>query len=162
MFKINKRYAALGESFFTFLNPSALENPRLVHMNSELLHSLGLSELTENSWLDIVSGAQTIPGYSPLASVYAGHQFGHLVPQLGDGRALLAAEHQDPAGKVWELQLKGGGKTPYSRMGDGRAVLRSSLREYLASYAMRALGVPTTEALAIVTSTTKVYREPIG
>lgn len=98
-------------------------------------------------------------GYPPLASVYMGHQFGVPVPQLGDGRALLIAEHAANDGQIWEMQLKGADKTPYSRFADGRAVLRSSIREYLASQALDKLGIPTTLAGGIIASADAVYRE---
>src|SRR5262249_44724562 len=102
-----------------------------------------------------------IDGTEPLASVYAGHQFGVYVPQLGDGRALLLGGVETPASGIWELQLKGSGRTPYSRMGDGRAVLRSSIREYLCSEAMAGLGIPTTRALAIIGAEDPVIRETV-
>mgnify|MGYP001034245771 FL=1 len=105
-------------------------------------------------FVETFSGNQTLPGMDPLAALYAGHQFGHFVPQLGDGRALLLGETRG-----WEIQIKGGGRTPYSRGGDGRAVLRSSIREFLCSEAMAALGIPTTRALALVGSDCPVYRE---
>ncbi len=93
--------------------------------------------------------------------LYAGHQFGHFVPQLGDGRAILLGEIRNRAGELWDVQLKGAGITPYSRHGDGRAVLRSSIREYLCSEAMHGLGIPTSRALCIVGSDEEVYRERI-
>jgi uncharacterized protein YdiU (UPF0061 family) len=97
-------------------------------------------------------GNRLLPGSDPLAMLYAGHQFGHFVPQLGDGRAILLGEVKNRAGEHWDLQLKGAGATPFSRSGDGRAVLRSSIREYLCSEAMHGLGIPTTRALCIVGS----------
>ncbi|GGK82889.1 UPF0061 protein [Amphritea balenae] len=100
-------------------------------------------------------------GSQPLATVYAGHQFGSYTAELGDGRALLLGDLQASDGQQWELQLKGSGKTPYSRHGDGRAALRSVIREYLASEAMAALGIPTTRALCIIGSDTQIYRESI-
>ncbi len=109
--------------------------------------------------IQTLAGNQLLPGMDALAALYAGHQFGHFVPQLGDGRAILLGEVKNAAGEGWELQLKGAGRTPYSRGGDGRAVLRSSIREFLCSEAMHALGIPTTRALAIVGSDRPVYRE---
>ena len=106
-----------------------------------------------------LAGNQLLPGMDAIAALYAGHQFGHFVPQLGDGRAILLGEVKNAAGEGWEVQLKGAGRTPYSRGGDGRAVLRSSIREYLCSEAMHALGIPTTRALRIVGSDHPVYRE---
>jgi uncharacterized protein YdiU (UPF0061 family) len=121
---------------------------------------LSARALTEPAFLDIVSGNAEMPGGQTLAAVYSGHQFGHWAGQLGDGRAHLLGELQGPAGH-WELQLKGAGMTPYSRMGDGRAVLRSSVREYLASEAMHGLGIPTTRALSLVSAKNPVMRETV-
>src|SRR3546814_13297139 len=109
---------------------------------------------------DVCSSDLPLPGGKTLAAVYSGHQFGIWAGQLGDGRAHLLGEVVSPSGH-WELQLKGSGRTPYSRMGDGRAVLRSSVREYLASEAMAGLGIPTTRALALVVSNDPVYRETV-
>src|SRR5690606_35519555 len=111
-------------------------------------------------FLEVVSGQRPLPGGRTLAAVYSGHQFGIWAGQLGDGRAQLLGEVLTPHGPL-ELQLKGSGRTPYSRMGDGRDVLRSSVREYLASEAMAGLGVPTTRALALVVSDEPVYRETV-
>src|SRR5205085_9358303 len=109
-----------------------------------------------------VSGSSLLaPGMGPLAMVYAGHQFGVYVPQLGDGRAILLGEVRNEQGEKWYLHLKGAGLTPFSREGDGRAVLRSTIREYLCSEAMHGLGIPTTRALCIVGSDHQVYREQV-
>lgn len=132
----------------------------MVHFNSVLAAELGLDE-TGEGLLEILSGNRPWPGYAPLASVYAGHQFGSWVSQLGDGRALLIAEIAKPGGGRAELQLKGSGQTPYSRGADGRAVLRSSIREYLCSEAMHALGVPTTRCLSLIASPFPVMRETV-
>ena len=155
-------FAALPETFYTRLAPRGLDNPRLLHANSQAAALIGLdpSVLTTPEFLQVFSGAQPLPGGDTLAAVYSGHQFGVWAGQLGDGRAHLLGEIQGPAG-AWELQLKGSGMTPYSRMGDGRAVLRSSVREYLASEAMFGLGVPTTRALALVVSDDPVMRETV-
>lgn len=155
-------FAALPETFYTRLAPRALNNPRLLHANSQAAALIGLdpSVLTTPEFLQVFSGAQPLPGGDTLAAVYSGHQFGVWAGQLGDGRAHLLGEIQGPVG-AWELQLKGSGMTPYSRMGDGRAVLRSSVREYLASEAMFGLGVPTTRALALVVSDDPVMRETV-
>ena len=155
-------FAALPETFYTRLAPRGLNNPRLLHANSQAAALIGLdpSVLTTPEFLQVFSGAQPLPGGDTLAAVYSGHQFGVWAGQLGDGRAHLLGEIQGPAG-TWELQLKGSGMTPYSRMGDGRAVLRSSVREYLASEAMFGLGVPTTRALALVVSDDPVMRETV-
>lgn len=153
-------FASLPEDFYTRLPTTPLKQPRLLHASPDSAAMLGLDRVafSEPDFLDVVSGRRAMPGGDTLAAVYSGHQFGVWAGQLGDGRAHLLGGLQGPAG-AWELQLKGAGKTPYSRMGDGRAVLRSSVREYLASHAMAGLGVPTTHALSIVTSTDAVMRE---
>lgn len=162
MQKISKKFASLGEKFFTYTKASPLNQPNLIHINREVQTQLGLNDLTDQDLLKITNGQKKFADYSSLATVYAGHQFGVFVPELGDGRALLIGECISSDGLAWELQLKGAGKTPYSRMGDGRAVLRSTIREYLASHAMHKLGVKTTQALAIIHSPqTPVYRENI-
>lgn len=159
MFKLKANFALLGEGFYSFVSPLPLENGRLVHLNYPLVDKLGLNEVDKKEWDTILSAKHIFPDYQPLASVYAGHQFGVPVPRLGDGRAMLIFEHEDARGNIWELQLKGAGLTPYSRMGDGRAVLRSTIREYVASIAMAALNIPTTLALGMCDSDTTVYRE---
>lgn len=159
MFKLKANFALLGEGFYSFVSPLPLENGRLVHLNYLLIDKLGLNTVDNKEWDTILSAKHIFPDYQPLASVYAGHQFGVPVPRLGDGRAMLIFEHEDARGNIWELQLKGAGLTPYSRMGDGRAVLRSTIREYIASIAMAALNIPTTLALGMCDSDTKVYRE---
>ena len=156
------RFARLGENFYTRLQPQALPEPYWISRNLAVARELGIDE----SWLEspdvlqALSGSGVLPGSQPLASVYSGHQFGQWAGQLGDGRAILLGELQTPHGGT-EIQLKGAGKTPYSRMGDGRAVLRSSIREYLCSEAMHGLGIPTTRALALTGSDAKVLREEI-
>ena len=120
---------------------------------------LDASEMTRPELIETLAGNRLLPGMDAIAALYAGHQFGHYVPQLGDGRAILLGEVKNAAGEGWEVQLKGAGRTPYSRGGDGRAVLRSSIREFLCSEAMHALGIPTTRALCIVGSDRPVYRE---
>ena len=159
MFKLKANFALLGEAFYSFVSPMSLDNSKLVHLNHPLIDKLGLNEISEKDWSSILAGNYIFPDYQSLASVYAGHQFGIAVPRLGDGRAMLVFEHEDSVGNVWELQLKGAGLTPYSRMGDGRAVLRSTIREYVASIAMEALHIPTTLAIGMCDSDTKVYRE---
>ncbi|MNK54002.1 hypothetical protein D3C87_729750 [compost metagenome] len=155
-------FAALPAAFYTRLEPQGLNNPRLLHANADAAALIGLAPdaLSTPEFLSVFSGAQPLPGGDTLAAVYSGHQFGIWAGQLGDGRAHLLGEVQGPQGG-WELQLKGSGMTPYSRMGDGRAVLRSSVREYLASEAMHGLGVPTTRALALVVSDDPVMRETV-
>jgi len=155
-------FAALPPDFYTRLQPRPPSAPRLLHVNTEAAALIGLdpAELGTQRFLDVVSGHAPLPGGDTLAAVYSGHQFGVWAGQLGDGRAHLLGEVRGPQGN-WELQLKGAGMTPYSRMGDGRAVLRSSVREYLASEAMQGLGIPTTRALAITVSDDPVVRETI-
>lgn len=155
-------FAALPAAFHTRLAPQPLNNPRLLHANAEAAALIGLDPavLRTPEFLRVFSGAEPLPGGDSLAAVYSGHQFGVWAGQLGDGRAHLLGEVEGPSG-AWELQLKGSGLTPYSRMGDGRAVLRSSVREYLASEAMHGLGIPTTRALALVASDDPVWRETV-
>ncbi|MCD0504108.1 protein adenylyltransferase SelO [Bordetella petrii] len=155
-------FAALPPAFYTRLEPRPPGAPRLLHANEQAAALIGLSPsaLQSDEFLRVFSGQQPLPGGQTLAAVYSGHQFGVWAGQLGDGRAHLLGEIQGPQSS-WELQLKGAGMTPYSRMGDGRAVLRSSVREYLASEAMHGLGIPTTRALALVVSDDPVMRETV-
>ncbi|HHQ4686669.1 protein adenylyltransferase SelO [Aeromonas veronii] len=141
--------------------PQPLQQPRLLHLNRALLDELGLGGVSEADWIACCGEGKVLPGMQPVAQVYAGHQFGGYSPRLGDGRALLLGEQLAPDGLCWDLHLKGAGKTPFSRFGDGRAVLRSSIREYLASEALHALGIPTTRALVLVGSQEPVYREQV-
>ncbi|HEH9439007.1 TPA: YdiU family protein [Aeromonas sobria] len=141
--------------------PQPLQQPRLLHLNRALLEELGLGGVSEADWIACCGEGKLLPGMQPVAQVYAGHQFGGYSPRLGDGRALLLGEQLAPDGQRWDLHLKGAGKTPFSRFGDGRAVLRSSIREYLASEALHALGIPTTRALVLVGSSEPVYREQV-
>jgi len=156
------RFATLGDAFGTPLAPRPLPAPYWVDQNMALARQLGLSGawMASDEALATFSGNRVPEGSAPLASVYSGHQFGVWAGQLGDGRALLLGEWDTPLGPQ-EIQLKGAGLTPYSRMGDGRAVLRSSIREYLCSEAMHALGVPTTRALCITGSDAPVRRETV-
>jgi uncharacterized protein YdiU (UPF0061 family) len=153
-------YAGLSDPYLTPVAPTPLPQPRLVHFNEALAAELGI-DTGDQALLDILSGNRPWPAYAPVASVYAGHQFGNWVSQLGDGRALTIAEIRTPDGERVELQLKGAGPTPYSRGSDGRAVLRSSIREYLCSEAMHALGIPTTRCLSLVASPQPVQRETL-
>jgi len=159
------RFAALGERFYTELPAQGLPDTRWVAVSEACARDeLGLPAdwTTRDEWraLQVLSGDALWHGMRPLASVYSGHQFGVWAGQLGDGRALWLGEIEGPHGPR-EVQLKGSGLTPYSRMGDGRAVLRSSIREFLCSEAMHALGIPTTRALAVVASPLPVRRETI-
>ena len=158
----NNRFAALGPGFHTELRPTPLPSPHWVSRNLALARELGLDEawLASPAALALFTGNCAAKGSRPLASVYSGHQFGQWAGQLGDGRAILLGELTSANGPQ-EIQLKGAGATPYSRMGDGRAVLRSSIREYLCSEAMHGLGIPTTRALCVTGSDARVRREEI-
>ncbi|NUT14827.1 MAG: hypothetical protein HOQ33_10040, partial [Cupriavidus sp.] len=155
-------FAELGPHFFTRLRPTPLPSPYLVSVAPEAAALLGwdASVGSGQDFIDTFIGNQVPDWADPLATVYSGHQFGVWAGQLGDGRAIRLAQAQTNTGP-WEIQLKGAGLTPYSRMADGRAVLRSSIREYLCSEAMAALGVPTTRALSIMGSDAPVRRETI-
>ncbi|WP_409034407.1 protein adenylyltransferase SelO [Raoultella ornithinolytica] len=149
--------------FYTPLAPTPLKNARLIWHNAPLAQTLGIPEALFHpaQGAGVWGGETLLPGMSPLAQVYSGHQFGAWAGQLGDGRGILLAEQQLSDGRRLDWHLKGAGLTPYSRMGDGRAVLRSTIRESLASEAMHALGIPTTRSLAMVTSDTPVQRETL-
>ena len=155
------RYAHLPEHFYSRVDPTPLPAPYLVSFNTHAARLIDLDsdEARRADFAEHFGGNRLPPDVEPLAMLYAGHQFGQFVPQLGDGRAILLGELTNRAGEHWEVQLKGSGVTPYSRRGDGRAVLRSSIREYLCSEAMHALGIPTSRALCIVGSDEPVYRE---
>jgi uncharacterized protein YdiU (UPF0061 family) len=154
-------YARLPERFYARLNPIPVAAPRLVKLNEELARNLRLEPdaLKSARGVEILAGNRVAEGSEPLAQAYAGHQFGHFVPQLGDGRANLLGEVIARDGKRYDIQLKGSGRTPFSRGGDGRAALGPVLREYVVSEAMAALGVPTTRALAAVTTGERVLRD---
>lgn len=153
--KFDNSFAALGPEFGTRLSPAPLQGARLIHCNKTLLSAL---EMDASLARQLVEGRDLPPAAEPFAMVYAGHQFGGFNPQLGDGRGLLLGEWVTQTQR-YDLHLKGAGKTPYSRFGDGRAVLRSSIREYLASAALTALGIPSSQALAIAASDEPVQRE---
>ena len=154
-------FAQLGEAFFTRLSTTPLASPYWVSTSRAMARELGLSDewMQSDEALQALTGNAVLPGSQPLASVYSGHQFGQWAGQLGDGRAILLGETATPDNASWEIQLKGAGLTPYSRMGDGRAVLRSSIREFLCSEAMHGLGIPTTRALCVTGSDQPVRRE---
>ena len=159
-------FAQLGPDFYTELSPQPLPAPYWVGKSPAVAIEIGLNPawLESPLLLDALSGNARLAGAQPLASVYSGHQFGQWAGQLGDGRAILLGEVQLPnhaSGPGLEIQLKGAGLTPYSRMGDGRAVLRSSIREFLCSEAMHGLGVPTSRALCVTGSDARVRREEI-
>jgi uncharacterized protein YdiU (UPF0061 family) len=160
-FGFENTYTRLPERFYVRVDPTPVAAPRLVKVNVELARSLGLdpAALTSERGVEILAGNRVAEGAEPLAMAYAGHQFGHFVPQLGDGRANLLGEVIGRDGVRYDIQLKGSGPTPFSRRGDGRAALGPVLREYIVSEAMAALGVPTTRALAAVTTGQPVLRE---
>ncbi|MGR5124735.1 protein adenylyltransferase SelO [Vibrio harveyi] len=153
------RFSDLPSAFFTYVTPQPLDNTRWVVWNGELAKQFGLPESANEALLNVFAGQNEFASFAPLAMKYAGHQFGVYNPDLGDGRGLLLAEMQHQNGTWFDIHLKGAGLTPYSRMGDGRAVLRSTIREYLCSEAMAGLGIPTTRALGMMDSDTPVYRE---
>ena len=148
------------EAMYSHVEPKAPSNPKLIHASPEMAKSIGLDsrDLNSKDFLEVFSGSKVYPETHPYAMAYAGHQFGNWAGQLGDGRAINLFEVEQNQ-KRWALQLKGAGETPYSRQGDGLAVLRSSIREYLCSEAMFHLGVPTTRALSLMTSGDEVLRD---
>ena len=160
-FPFDDTYVNLPPRLFARLDPTPVAAPRLVHLNADLATSLGLDpeEMASPEGVEVLAGNCAPEGASPIALAYAGHQFGHFVPQLGDGRAILLGEIVGWDGSRRDVQLKGSGRTPFSRDGDGRAALGPVLREYIVSEAMAALGVPTTRALAAVTTGQPVLRE---
>lgn len=157
---LENSYARLSKTFYTSLNPTPVRSSKLVILNHRLATSLGLNvkALQSNDGIAVLAGNKIPEGAMPLAQAYAGHQFGHFT-MLGDGRALLLGEQITPTCERFDIQLKGSGKTPYSRGGDGRAALGPMLREYIISEAMHALGVATTRSLAVVTTGESVIRE---
>jgi len=161
--RFDNSFARLPGMFHTRLQPTPLADPYLVAVSESAAQLIGLDPalLRSGATIEALTGNRPVAGAEPLAAVYSGHQFGVYVPRLGDGRAILLGEAVGPDGEHWELQLKGAGKTPYSRMGDGRAVLRSSIREFLCSEALHHLGIPSTRALAVVGSDTPVVRETV-
>lgn len=156
-------YARLPDRFYARLDPTPVANPKLIKLNVKLARYLGLDpeSLSGAEGVAILAGNRVAEGSEPLAIAYAGHQFGHFVPQLGDGRAILLGEVIARGGARYDIQLKGSGPTPFSRLGDGRAALGPVLREYIVSEAMAALGVPTTRTLAAVASGEPVMRETV-
>lgn len=160
--RLQQRYRQLPPDLYADVLPTPVAAPRLLLWNAELAAELGLAHLAGDeqqltAWL---SGNELPPGAEPLAQAYAGHQFGHFT-MLGDGRAILLGEQQAPDGRLYDVQLKGAGVTPFSRRGDGRATLRSMLREYLISEAMHHLGIASSRSLAVVATGQPVYRERV-
>jgi len=151
-------YAELPQEFYNLQNWEGFKNPLLVTENTQLKQELGFNNIEKQKLLDIFNGMLSIENLKPLSMAYSGHQFGQYVDQLGDGRGLLLGEIDSSEGSI-DIHLKGAGKTPYSRFGDGRAVLRSVIREYLCGEAMHALSIPTSRALMIIGSDEMVLRE---
>src|SRR5918998_6679463 len=162
-FPFNNSYARLPDRFFARVAPTPVAAPRLIKLNRELAVYLGLDPdwLASPEGVEVLAGKRVPDEAEPIAMAYAGHQFGHFVPQLGDGRAILLGEVVDCDGVRRDVQLKGSGPTPFSRRGDGRAALGPVLREYVVSEAMAALGIPTTRALAAVITGEEVRREEV-
>jgi uncharacterized protein YdiU (UPF0061 family) len=160
-FPFQNSYSALPDTFFARVAPTPVAAPRLIKLNRPLARQLGLDPdvLETAEGAEILAGKRLPEGADPIAMAYAGHQFGHFVPQLGDGRAVLLGEVIDADGMRRDIQLKGSGPTPFSRRGDGRAALGPVLREYIVSEAMFALGIPTTRSLAAVVTGEHVLRE---
>ena len=159
--QLNLRYPLLDSRLYHKQSPVPLKGIKAGHFNELLADELQWSTAEKQHWLDFCSGQRTCAEFPALAMVYAGHQFGQWAGQLGDGRGLLIAQVLDRQGQTIDLHLKGAGPTPYSRMGDGRAVLRSVIREYLAGHALNALGVPSSNAIGFSSSSQGIQREKI-
>jgi uncharacterized protein YdiU (UPF0061 family) len=161
LFNFDNSYARLPEPFFRRCDPTPVRMPKLIEFNSSLANQLGFcgTDVSDDLLAHVFSGNQLMAGSEPIATAYSGHQFGTFNPTLGDGRAILLGEVIDADNQRQDIQLKGSGRTPYSRGGDGRAPVGPVLREYILSEAMHALGVPTTRALAAVTSGERVVRD---
>ncbi len=157
---LDNSYACLPEIFYSKLDPTSVSSPQLVILNHRLAEFLGLNAdaLQTDEEIAVLAGNRVPKGASPLAQAYGGHQFGYFT-RLGDGRALLLGEQKTPQGQIFDIQLKGSGRTPYSRGGDGRAPFGPMLREYIISEGMAALGIPTTRSLAVVKTGESVIRE---
>lgn len=159
--KFHNTYARLPENFYTRFYPVPVATPKLIIFNTQLASELGIDvkNFNQKELTEVFSGNKILKGSKPIALVYAGHQFGYFVPQLGDGRAILLGEVVDREGQRRDIQLKGSGRTPYARHADGRAVLGPMIREYIISEAMYALGVKTTRSLALITTGEYVLRD---
>src|SRR5688500_1832421 len=160
-FAFDNTYARLPRRFYARVAPTKVPDPRVVKVNRGLAELLGLDAdlLASPEGAQILAGNVVPEGAEPISQAYAGHQFGGFVPQLGDGRAILLGEVVSRDGQRRDVQLKGAGRTPFSRRGDGRAALGPVLREYIVSEAMAALGIPTTRALAAVTTGETIVRD---
>lgn len=159
--QFDNSYVLLPERFYSHQAPTPVAAPELIRINRPLARQLGISPewLESEEGLQVLAGNRLAPGSNPIATVYAGHQFGGWNPRLGDGRAVLLGEVVDTQGHRYDMQLKGAGRTPYARSGDGRSPLGPVLREYIVSEAMAALGVPTSRSLAAVTTGERVLRQ---
>jgi uncharacterized protein YdiU (UPF0061 family) len=160
--KLENHYSRLPGEFYTLMPPEGVGvQPRLLHANLRAAALIGLdpAAFSDPAFTQVLSGHAPLEGFSSLAMVYSGHQFGVWAGQLGDGRALLIGQARNVDDELWDIQLKGAGETPYSRHADGRAVMRSTIREYLCSEAMAALSIPTSRALAIIATNEQVTRE---
>ena len=159
-FSLESTYTELPDVLFSQLSPTPVSQPELVIFNEKLAEEIGLnfSGISNKDRTLFLAGNLVPQGTAPFAQAYAGHQFGNFTV-LGDGRAIVLGEHRTSSGKRIDLQLKGSGRTPYSRGGDGRAALGPMLREYIISESMQALGIPTTRSLAVVNTGETVYRE---
>jgi len=157
---IENSYIKLPSNFYEMQLPEKCINPKKIFYNSNLALELGLENLSDSEVLDYFSGNKLPLNTTSISQAYAGHQFGHFT-MLGDGRAVLLCEHISPNNIRYDIQLKGSGQTSYSRRGDGKATIRSVLREYLMSEAMHCLNIPTTRSLAVIQSSEKVYREQV-
>lgn len=157
----DNRFARLGDAFSSPVQPAPIDAPRLVVASAQAMALLDLdpAQADDPLFAELCAGHKLWRTAEPRAMVYSGHQFGGYSPRLGDGRGLLLGEVRNAAGEHWDLHLKGAGQTPYSRAGDGRAVLRSSIREFLASEYLHALGIPSSRALCVIGSSTPVWRE---
>lgn len=159
--QFNSRYPTLPAKLYHHQQPVPLQGAKAGHFNEQLADQLQWSAEEKAQWVEICSGQKTFANFEPLAMVYAGHQFGQWAGQLGDGRGLLVAQILDQQQNTIDLHLKGAGLTPYSRMGDGRAVLRSTIREYLAGHALNALGIRSSNAVGFTSSNQGVQREKL-
>lgn len=163
MMKLSNSFAGLGETFSQSIAPTPVSKPRLFLWNKALAQNLRLNEfgLNDKELAEYFSGNRLLPESRPVATAYAGHQFGHFVPQLGDGRAHLLGELNDQNGNLMDIQLKGSGQTAFSRNGDGRCAMGPAIREFIMSEAIHALGVPTARCLAVTATGEEIYRDSI-
>jgi uncharacterized protein YdiU (UPF0061 family) len=158
--KLDSTYVSLPEPFYSYITTDTVPAPEWAVFNASLAETLGLGTDPESEDLAILSGNEPPPGTRAFAQSYAGHQFGHFTV-LGDGRAAVLGEIIDPQGNRWDLQLKGSGRTPYSRGGDGKAVLGPMLREYLIGEYLNAVSIPTTRALSVVLTGESIWRDGV-